>query len=236
MIKAVAIIQARMGSTRFPGKVLKDLCGKPILRHVISRVMESKASRIIVATTENPADTPIVDLCRTLGVLCYRGPEEDVLTRYVQAARIAEAEAVIRITADCPLLDPVVIDRAMEQLEVMPFLDYSSNTVRRTYPRGLDVEVFWMDVLTRLDRMSKTPQAREHVTWATRSRPDLFERYSVEDVENNSDLRWTVDTITDYSVVKAILESGCTSYLDRVMYVRSHPWCTSNKDVEQKDA
>lgn len=236
MIYATAIIQARMGSTRLPGKVLMDLCGKPILQHVIERVTESHASRVMVATTENPADSAISDLCSKLGVLCYRGPADDVLTRYIEAARIGEAEAIIRITADCPLIDPTIIDRCIHQLELMPFIDYAANIVRRTYPRGLDVEVFWADVLHRLDRISTSSQAREHVTWMTRTRPDLFERFSIEGPQNDSDLRWTVDTAADLGVVRSIVESGCTSYLDRVAYARSHPWCTANADVEQKDA
>lgn len=236
MRKAVIIIQARMRSIRLPGKVLMPIGPKPILQHVIERCRESNANEVVVATTEHSADSSIVAMCHKMGTLCYRGSEEDVLSRYVETAKIVEADAVIRITADCPLMDPDVINAAIEKLNQMPFLDYVSNTIRRTFPRGLDVELMWVDVLNRIGRMSLKAKEKEHVTWLTRSRPDLFERYSLEDIENNSDLRWTVDTATDLLAVRAVYDCGSISLRDRVIYARSHPFCTVNSNVEQKDA
>ena len=141
--RIVAVIQARMGSTRLPGKVLKPLAGQPVLARVVDRVRRARhVDEVVVATTTLPADDVLADLCRTRGWACERGSEEDLLDRYHAAAAAHHADAVVRITSDCPVIDPGVVDRVVEAFLVQP-CDYASNTLEpRTFPRGLDTEVF----------------------------------------------------------------------------------------------
>ena len=181
-MSTVAIIQARMTSTRLPGKVLADLAGRPVLEHVVRRV--SSAERIddvVVATTVNASDDPLVELADRLGVRWHRGDEHDVLSRYVDAAREAAAEMVVRITADCPLADPAVIDSVCAALDQRrTACDYASNAVVRSFPRGLDVEVLFRDVLDRVNRLATEPAEREHVTMTVYStHADVFLRHDV---------------------------------------------------------
>jgi spore coat polysaccharide biosynthesis protein SpsF len=205
-MKRIAIIQARMTSSRLPGKVLASLAGRPMLAQQLARVKRmSSIDDIVVATTINADDDPVVALCRELHVGCYRGDEHDVLSRYAEAAREAAADVVVRITADCPLLDPEVSDRVVDALD--SDADYASNAVPRTFPRGLDTEALHRDVLERMHRMARSESAREHVTTFIRhERPELFELRNVEDEEDNSDLSWTVDTEEDFARVSALYE------------------------------
>lgn len=204
-MKRVIIVQARMGSTRLPGKVLEHVEGVPMLALQIERLRRCRsADEIVIATTAAERDEPVVALAEELAVRWYRGSESDVLARYVGAARDAGADVIVRVTADCPLIDPAVTDRVIEAL-LGSGADYASNTQVRTYPRGLDTEVFHQDVLRRIDRMADSRPAREHVTYFINyDRPDLFVRESVEDSEDNSDLRWTVDEQADLDLVREI--------------------------------
>jgi spore coat polysaccharide biosynthesis protein SpsF len=163
-------------------------------------------------------------------VACYRGPSDDVLSRYVGAARLTRAAIVVRITADCPLIEPQLIDDIVHELvEHAATCDYASNVLDRTYPRGLDAEAFFLDTLLRMDRISRSSTAREHVTLAVRSeRPELFQTRSIRDDENNSDLRWTVDVPADLDLIRRLheeldLDSPTIGYRDIVRYVRAHP-------------
>jgi spore coat polysaccharide biosynthesis protein SpsF len=203
-VRTVAILQARTTSTRLAGKVLADIEGRPLIVRELDRLSRATAvDDIVVATTTNESDDAVVDCAEQAGARWYRGPEHDVLARYVGAAREAAAEIVVRVTADCPLLDPGVVDRVVAALQ--PDVDYASNVLVRTFPVGLDVEVMFADVLYRVDRLGRSPEAREHVTWFVRSeRPDLFVCRSVVDDEDNSDLRWTVDTDEDLAVVRQL--------------------------------
>ena len=146
-MRIVAIIQARMGSTRLPGKVLRDIGGASMLARVVSRARQSKLlDEVLVATTTEPLDEPIVSACQKLGIPVFRGNQEDVLDRYYRAAGAYQAEAVVRITSDCPLIDPEIVDRIVGSfLAERP--DYASNTLIRSYPRGLDAEVMSMAAL-----------------------------------------------------------------------------------------
>lgn len=204
MTRFVAFVQARMTSTRLPGKVLMDLQGAPMLAQQLRRLQGACAlDEIVVATTTNPTDEPVAELARAEGLAVFRGSESDVLGRYLGAAKAHQADVVVRITADCPLIDPGVVDTVCAALE--PGLDYASNVVRRTYPQGLDAEALHLDVLQRLDRLATSPGAREHVTWfLLKEKPELFHVRSVEDTEDNSDLRWTVDVDADLDVVRAL--------------------------------
>lgn len=240
-LHTVGIIQARMGSSRLPGKVLLDLAGRPMLAQQLRRLLRSTVlDEIVVATTWKSEDDPIQQLANSEGLRCWRGHEHDVLARYQDAARESSADIVVRITADCPLIDATVLDGVVEELKVRP-CDYVSNTLRRTYPRGLDVEAFRRDVLERCCRLAKSSAAREHVThFVVVERPDLFITESFEDIADNSDLRWTVDTPSDLQLVRRLYHDLALGeqempYPSIVDYVRRHPPLTEmNRDVEQK--
>jgi spore coat polysaccharide biosynthesis protein SpsF len=232
-----------MTSTRLPGKILRTLAGRPMLSHQLRRLKSCRElDEIVVATTANAADDAVASLADGEGVRWFRGDERDVLSRYVGAAREAGAEVVVRVTADCPLIDAGIVDRVVQELSGRPGgCDYASDIVRRTYPRGLDVEALFSDVLYRADRLGASPAAREHVTYFIwKERPDLFVIRSVEDGEDNSDLRWTVDTEADFAMVRAVYEGlrlGETpaSYREVLAYVRAHPEISSlNAAVAQK--
>lgn len=242
-VKRIAIIQARTGSTRLPRKVLADVLGASMLSRVISRVRQARAiDGIVVATTTHDDDEPVAALAETLGVGVFRGSEHDVLGRYRGAAAVAEADVVVRVTADCPLLDPAVIDRVVEELCARSAdVDYASNVVQRTYPRGLDVEALFRDTLERLHRRARTAAAREHVTYyLLREQPALFAIHSVVDSADNSDLRWTVDQPEDLELVRLMyrtlnLGAVIRPFADVVAWARRHPEaCAMNAHVEQK--
>lgn len=229
-MRTVIILQARVSSTRLPGKVLMDLAGRPMLARQIERLQTcTNVDEIVVATTGDNSDTPIVELADVCGVRWYRGEIDDVLRRFVNAAREAEADIVVRSTGDCPLIDPVVTDRVIRELiERRETCDYSSNVIRRTYPRGLDIEAMYVDVLERMDRLATSKPAREHVTVFLRSeRKELFLAHDVCDDVDNSDLRWTVDDASDLHLVRTLYENldlatGRVSYADLLAYVRKH--------------
>ncbi len=205
-MKITAIIQARMGSTRLPGKVLLDVAGQSMLARVVRRVRRARRlDGLVVATSEATADAPIVEECRRLGVDVFRGAEADVLDRYHQAAVEHKAEVVVRITSDCPLIDPGVIDRVVAEFRhVRP--DYASNVLRRTWPRGLDTEVITGDALARAWTEAKQPFERAHVTPYVYRHPERFELHSVAQPEDRSDGRWTVDSQADLDFVRAVYE------------------------------
>jgi len=243
-MKKVIIVQARMNSTRLPGKVLMGIVGKPMLVRQIERLKHcTMADEIVIATTTNHADDPLVDIARQEGVGWFRGDEHDVLSRYVGAARYSQADVIVRVTADCPLIDPQINDRIIgELLACASECDYASNVLQRTYPRGLDVEAFFLDTLLRMDRLARSQVAREHVTLFLRSeRPELFLRHSVVDKQNNADLRWTVDSEADLQTVRLIyqgldLGTKIVPYPEVLSYVRARPELTQiNRDVETWD-
>jgi spore coat polysaccharide biosynthesis protein SpsF len=230
-MRRVIIVQARMTSTRLPGKVLMDVAGRPMLAQQLRRLKRcTQADEIVVATTTNATDDPVVELAREESVRWFRGSEHDVLSRYVGAAREARADVVARITADCPLSDPLVIDRVFsELLERSTACDYAANMLERTYPQGLDAEVFFVDTLLRADRLAVTAPAREHVTPTIYAdRPELFLIHSVTDAQNNADLRWTVDYPADLELVRTLydvlaLETNPLTHTELVAWVRQHP-------------
>ena len=200
----VAIIQARMGSTRLPGKVLADLGGRSMLTWVVHRVRRAKlVDAVVVATSTRASDEPIVEQCDHLSVACFRGDEHDVLDRYYRAATAHQAQAVVRITSDCPLIDPDVIDRVVGRfLEQRP--DFAANTLRRTYPRGLDTEVMSSAALARAWRDACKPYERTHVTPFIYRHPELFRLLAVTCHHDHSGSRWTVDTPKDLDFVRAV--------------------------------
>lgn len=208
-MRRVIIVQARMTSSRLPGKVLMNLAGRPMLSQQIRRLKTCREmDEIVIATTTNATDDPLVELAEAEGLRWFRGSESDVLSRYVGAAHEAKAEIVIRITADCPLIDPEQSDAVVSALSERPTeYDYAANIITRTLPRGLDTEAFFVDTLDRVDRMATSQPAREHVTWFIHAeRPDLFALRSITCEDDNSDLRWTVDTPEDFQAVTRIYE------------------------------
>ncbi len=203
-MKVVCIIQARMGSSRLPGKVLMDIAGAPMLARVVTRVRRAAAlDEVVVATTENDEDQALVDFCAGAGVSCWRGDETDVLSRYLGAARAFGAGAVVRVTSDCPLIEPRLIDRVVGLLQGGG-CDYASTTLQRTYPRGLDVEAFTMASFERLAGEAREEYERVHVTPRYYRNPDLFRLSGIEAERDYSDLRWTVDTPEDIALVREI--------------------------------
>jgi spore coat polysaccharide biosynthesis protein SpsF len=244
-MRRVVIVQARMTSTRLPGKVLIDLEGKPALAQQLLRLRAmTEADEVMVATTSLTTDDPVADLCRAEGVRVFRGDEQDVLSRYLGAARESNADLVVRVTADCPLIDPAESDRVVRELrERAGEADYASNIRRRTFPRGLDTEAFFRDVLERLARRGRSTPAREHVTWYLhREQPALFSIHSVEDGQDNSDLRWTVDTPADLAMVRRVyrdldLGRALRPYREILAHVRAHPDIAEmNREIAQKDS
>jgi len=242
-MKRVAIVQARMTSSRLPGKVLRELVGSPLLAHQLRRLRQcGRVDEIVVATTANPADDAVVALGEREGARWFRGSETDVLSRYVGAAREARAELVIRVTGDCPLLDPVVTDLVVEAAERHAgACDYASNIIERTYPRGLDTEALFRDTLERVHRFARSPAAREHVTGFLREEcPEYFRIVSVTDHENHADLRWTVDTTEDFAMVRRLYEDlglaeRLLGFREVAAYVRAHPEiAVMNAHVEQR--
>lgn len=228
-----------MTSTRLPGKVLMDLDGEPLLKRQLDRLRLSKtADNIVVACTDMAADAPLAKLAADWGMTTFRGSETDVLSRYLGAARAAKAEIVVRVTSDCPLICPEICDKVVESLGDA---DYVSNTLKRTYPRGLDTEAFTMKALERCAAEAKSPAAREHVTWHihTDARAS-FKVRSIEDSDDNSGLRWTVDEPADLEAVRRLwtglrLSEKTLGYRDILAYARAHPEIGElNASVEQK--
>jgi spore coat polysaccharide biosynthesis protein SpsF len=237
----VAIIQARMGSTRLPGKVLLDLLGEPMLARVVNRTRQSRMlNEVVVATTVQPDDEAIVRLCSKRCWPWFRGSEDDVLDRYYQAARKHKADVIIRITSDCPLIEPEIVDRVVQEfLERQPEVDYASNTwPRRTFPRGLDAEVMRLDVLERAWHEDCNPAWREHVTPYIYRNPGRFRIHNVINQVDYSAMRWTVDTPEDLAFVRRIYDyfgHDCFSWREVLTVLEEHPeWVGMNQHVKQK--
>lgn len=240
-MKVVAIIQARMGSSRLPGKVLMDIAGRSMLARVVERVQRAPGiHEVVVATTVAPADDAVAAEAGRLGVTCFRGSEQDVLDRYYQCAQAHAAQVIVRVTADCPLLDPEVTGHVVAAfLEHRP--DYASNTLERTYPRGLDTEVFSMDALTRAWREALQPHQREHVTPYFYENPDVFRLLPVPETSGGefSVHRWTVDTPADLELVRTVYallgaEASLSWHQVVALFIHRPHLLEINAHVEQK--
>jgi len=205
-MKTSVIIQARSGSTRLPQKVLLKVMGKTILEYALERIGKAKnIEGIIVATTLNEEDARIVDLAESIGIKTYRGSSEDVLDRYYQAAKLFGIRHLVRITADCPLIDPWIIDKAVE-LYFESKADYCSNTLKETFPDGEDVEVLSFNALHSAWKSAKLLSEREHVTPYIKKNPGRFKLVNFENDIDLSGKRWTVDREEDFRFIKALLE------------------------------
>ncbi|MBT4949009.1 MAG: glycosyltransferase family protein [Actinobacteria bacterium] len=198
----IAIVQARMGSTRLPGKVLADLCGAPLLQRQLERVRRATSlDRVVVATSTDETDLPIAELCESLDVPCFRGDLNDVLARFLGAINEFNPEVVVRITADCPLISPSVIDSIVHSFFESD-CDYLSNTLDPTFPDGVDVEVVRVRALRALARLDTDTHEREHVTLGIYRRPEQFVVRNFTGDPDLSNLRWTVDSPEDLEFVR----------------------------------
>jgi spore coat polysaccharide biosynthesis protein SpsF len=239
VLKVVAIIQARMGSTRLPGKVLMDMGGKTVLARVVSRLRRATLlHELVVATTDSVADDAIVRECDRLGVLFFRGSENDVLDRYYQAARMCAAEIVVRITSDCPVIDCQPVDEAIRFFQ-QEHADYASNVFPRTYPRGIDTEVFTTAALEQAWRDAHEPYEREHVTPYFYEHPELFRLASLRARIDYSRYRWTLDTAEDLELLRTIYarfdERDHFSWDDVIQLMEREPGLAElNSHVAQK--
>ena len=223
-----------MGSSRLPGKVLKDIAGRPMLSYQIERLRRVKrAERIVVATTDQTADDAVERFCQKEKIACVRGSEHDVLARYHLAIERFPADVVVRITADCPLIDPAIVDEAIAAYEP----DYVSNMLETTYPYGMAVEVFSAQALREAHREAKDPAEREHVTPFIYRHPERYRLRSLTMAPNLSHHRWTVDTPEDFELVSRLLKTLKPHFTlqDVLAVLDEHPdWCAINAHVEQK--
>jgi spore coat polysaccharide biosynthesis protein SpsF len=242
-VTTVAIIQARMGSTRLPGKVLMPLAGKSVLAQVIERVRACpQVDTTVVATTTLVADNAVVAEAVRCGAEVYRGSESDVLARYVEAARQFHADTIVRITADCPLLDPALLGAMLREYRatVTPTpLDYLSNTVTRCYPRGLDAEIVSRAALETAAAEARAADEREHVTPYLYRHPQRFrQRQYAPSATDHSGLRWTLDTPDDYAFLCAVYDAlgpGRFTTAEVLALLERHPEIVAlNAHVEQK--
>ena len=203
-----AIVQARISSTRLPGKVMKEILGRPLLWHLINRLKKAQLiDKIIIATTDNEIDTPILKFAESLGIDSYAGSENDVLDRYYQTAKKYRAETIARITADCPLIDPALVDNIIRQyLENKDKLDYVQSGI--SYPDGIvETAVFSFTLLEKAWREAKLPSEREHVTPYFWKNPHLFRVLTVENNEDLSYIRLTVDDEADFQLVSEVFRN-----------------------------
>ncbi len=238
-VRVVAIIQARVGSTRLPGKVLKDLGGETVLARVVKRTSRaSLVDEVVVATTVQPADGAIVKECERLPVACFRGNEADVLDRYYRAAQRFLADAIVRITSDCPLIDPELIDATIRAFQNQK-VDYATNALVVTFPRGLDVEVFTVGALTHAWAAADEAYQRTHVTPYIYENDELFKIVSLSAERDYSKYRWTLDTVEDFEVIREVYkhfaDDDRMTWHEVLLLMETHPELAKlNSYVRQK--
>lgn len=241
-MRIVATIQARMRSERLPGKVLLPILGRPNLELMIERLARARhVDAVVIATTDDASCDPIEDLARRLGVGCYRGSEVDVLDRVLRASRAAQADLIVETTGDCPLIDPAVVDRVVESF-LANDVDYCSNVLERTYPRGLDTQVFPLTVLEDVARLTDDPVDHEHVSLYIYQHPERFRLLNVRSdlAPVAAGLRLTVDTPDDFALVRTVFEElypgdphfGLPEIL--ALFARRPQLASMNAHVEQK--
>jgi spore coat polysaccharide biosynthesis protein SpsF len=230
-MKTVAIIQARMSSSRLPGKVLKEAGGRPLIDRMVERVRKAKQiDETIVATTVDPSDDTIAEFCITAGIEFFRGNLMDVLDRYYQAALIHQAEIVVRLTGDCPFIDPVLIDETLE-LMIREKADFACNRLpppmTRTFPIGLDVEAVTFTALKKAWQEAREKHEREHVMPYFYEEPGRFKVVKLDNPVDYGSLRWTVDTPEDLEFVRAVYSAlgirNDFSWMEILRIVQEHP-------------
>jgi spore coat polysaccharide biosynthesis protein SpsF len=208
-MRTIATIEARMNSSRLPGKVMLPILGKPALQLLVERLRRAKSlDGIVIATTTHPADAVIERLAAKLGVGCFRGGEEDVLERVLLSAQSAQADVIVEITGDCPMLDPEMVDAVVESHRTGKY-DYVSNVIGRPLPLGLSVQAFATAVLAEVAQLTQDPADREHVSLYIYEHPERYRLHTVimEEAEKHNDIRVTLDTAEDYALIEALFEA-----------------------------
>lgn len=239
--KVVAIIEARMTSSRLPGKVLMESCGKTMLQHMIERIRRSKMlDDIVVATTVNKEDDPVVNLCRDMDCKFFRGSENDVLDRVVNTAKSVNADIIVELCGDCPFIDWRHIDHLVK-LYLSGDYDFVSNNMERTFPIGFDIRVFATDLLDKLNMTSTNPLDHEHVSIHFPQHKEKYKccNWSADEKENRPDIEVTLDEMDDYNLINNVFqklypENNDFSCADVIRYLDKHPEISSkSKDVER---
>lgn len=243
-MKVVCLVQARVGSTRLPGKILKEICGKTILHHEIDRLKKCKEiDEIVIATTDKEDDDKIVNEAKKLSVKYFRGSENDVLSRFYYSAKENNADIIVRVTSDCPCIDYEILDKMLiyfKEKYKEKQVDYLSNTIKRTYPRGYDIEIFTFSALEKSYINAEKEYEREHVTPYIYDKTNNFLKLSFENKEDYSEYRVTLDTIEDFIVIKNIFENlyyknPYFKLNDVVQYLNNNLHIVDiNKHIEQK--
>ena len=240
-MRIIAFIPAHMSSTRLPGKVLMDLAGQTVLERVVRRTQRCKeVDNVVVITSITPIDDPIVGACQRMSVPVFRGSELDVLDRFVEAAFAHEAEICVRITSDCPLIDPEVADHIIQRFRLAsPPVDYASNKIPQSYPRGLDTEVFTLEALERAWHQATEPYQRSHVTIYIYEHPEQFKLLSVTSHVDRSNWRWTVDTPEDLDFIQNVYAQlgadGCFTWEEVISLLEREPTLMDiNRHIFQK--
>ena len=242
MKKIIATIEARMTSSRFPGKVLKEAHGRPMLEYLIERLKKVPSlDGIVLATTVNRTDDPVVELAKHLKISYFRGSEEDVLLRVLKSAESRQADVIVEITGDCPLIDRGIVEEVI-QLYLDSGCDYASNVEPVSFPIGMDVQVFSTQLLAEADREGKTQEDREHVSWYIRKR--LGSRFSFKTLEASEAARWpelslTLDEREDFELISRVIghfhPDIYFSCADIVEYLKRHPELLAiNKGVARR--
>ncbi len=224
-MKILCIVQARMSSTRLPGKVLREINGVSLLQYEINRLrLAENIDQIVVATSVVPESDGIAKLCERIGMECFRGSETDVLNRYYECTeKYPDYDTIVRITGDCPLIDPKVIDEVINLYDTGHY-DYVSNVLEETFPDGMDVEVFSRQTLEESEREAQKKSEREHVTLYMRSQKK-FKKGNLSASQDYSSYRLTVDNLGDFEVVKFLIENchADATYLDYIRLLDEHP-------------
>ncbi len=234
-MKIVAIVQARMGSTRFPNKVMRPIVGVPMIQLLLERLSGARrVDQIVLATSLDARNQPLIEHVQKLGYVTYAGSENDVLDRYYHAAALQTPDVVVRITGDCPLIDPELVDAIIEDFQ-QGGADYVSNTLHPTYPDGLDVEVFSFAALAQAWKEAQQPYDREHVTPYIKQ-PEHFQVRNIANAEDYSDERWTVDEPEDFEVIKRVFEYFAPrrdfGWRDVLALRHAHPeWFEANRHL-----
>jgi spore coat polysaccharide biosynthesis protein SpsF len=202
----LGILQARLSSSRLPGKVLKEIMGYPMLSLQIERLRRvTSLDKLIVATSTDPSDDILAEFCDGIEVECFRGDLNNVLSRFYEAASLYKGDIIVRLTGDCPLTDPALIDHGIEYFKENKF-DYLSNTLERTFPIGLDFSIFTYAALRTAYNEAELPSEKEHVTSFIYNHPVMFKIGKIRDDKNLSHLRWTVDEAADFEFVRQVYE------------------------------
>lgn len=232
-----AVLQARMSSTRLPGKVLAEVAGLPMIHQQLRRIENSRLiDNVIVATSSDPSDDILVDQLKNIGMNHIRGALDDVLGRFVLALDTTRDETCVRLTGDCPLSDPEIIDKVISQF-IEQDVDYASNTLVRSYPRGLDVEVIRSDVIREQQSQNFDPLAREHVTYGIYTNPSSYSLHNVSQVPSYAHYRWTVDTPADLAFIRNVFDAfdmnGVSlSQENLISWLEANPNCIHLEDSQ----